>query len=150
MFLIKINPRQLWETLTVPDKAVLSSVKIAQLIAKKEKAHDIGKKIILPACKEIVEVILGSEAAEEISKVPLSNDTVHRRVAEMSTDTENNVLGKLQTNTNFCFQLDEITNVSGKAQLISFVRFVEGPEIIEQLLFCRQKHEEMVLIFSLQ
>jgi hypothetical protein len=76
----------------------------------------------LSACKEIVEVILGSEVAEEISKVPLSNDTVHRRITEMSTDIENNVLGKLQVNQKFAFQLDESTDVSGKAQSISFVR----------------------------
>jgi hypothetical protein len=70
--------------------------------------------LILQACKEIVEVILGSEAAEEISKEPLSNDTVHRRITEMSTDIENNVLSKLQSNKKFSFQLDESTDVSGK------------------------------------
>jgi hypothetical protein len=70
----------------------LASFKTAELIAKQNKAHNIGEELILPACKEIIEVILGSEAAEEISKVPLSNDTVHRRITEMSTDIENNVL----------------------------------------------------------
>jgi hypothetical protein len=54
----------------------------------------------------------------------------------MSTDVENNVLGKLQV-IKFVFQLDEGTDVSGKAQAISFVRFADGPEIIEQYLFCR-------------
>jgi hypothetical protein len=81
-------------------------------------------------------VILGYEAAEEISKVPLSNDTVHQQITEISTHIENNVLGKLQANIKFTFQLVESTDVSGKAELISFVRFVEGPEIIEQFLFC--------------
>jgi hypothetical protein len=63
--------------LKLPEKALLASFKAAELIAKKKKAHNIEEELILPACKEIVEVILGSEAAEEISNVPLSNDTVH-------------------------------------------------------------------------
>jgi hypothetical protein len=74
-------------------------------------------------------VILGPKVAEEISKEPLSKDTVHKQITEMSKDTENNVLRKLQANEKFAFQLDESTDVSRKAQLISFVRFVEGPEM---------------------
>jgi hypothetical protein len=42
--------------------------------------------------------------------------------------------GKLQANKKFAFQLDESMDVSGKAQLISFVRFVERPEINDQFL----------------
>jgi hypothetical protein len=63
--------------LKLPDKALLASFKTAELIAKKKKAHNIGGELILPPCKEIFKVILGSEAAKEISKVPLSNNTVH-------------------------------------------------------------------------
>jgi hypothetical protein len=56
--------------LKLSDKALLASFKVSELIAKKKKAHNIGEELILPACKEIVEVILGSEVAKEISKVP--------------------------------------------------------------------------------
>jgi hypothetical protein len=91
--------------LKLSDKALLVSFKTAELIANKKKAHTIGEKLTLPACKEILEVIFGSEAAEEISKLPLPNDTVHRRITEMSKDIENNVLGKLEANKNFAFQL---------------------------------------------
>jgi hypothetical protein len=109
--------------LKLSENALLALFKTAELIAKKKKAHNIGEKLILPTRKEIVEVILGSQAAKEISNVLLSNDTVHRRISVISTDIENNVLGKLQANKKF-----ESTDVSGKAQLISVVRFVEGPE----------------------
>jgi hypothetical protein len=54
----------------------------------------------------------------------------------MCIDIKNNVLERLQANKKFAFQLDESTNVSRKSQLISFVRFVEGPQIIEHFLFC--------------
>jgi hypothetical protein len=104
----------------------LASFIVRELIVKKKKAHNIGEELILPACKETDEVIIGSEATEEISKVPLSNDTVHRRLTKISTDTENNDLGKLQANKKFSFQLVESTDVSGKAQIISlFFRQLE-------------------------
>ncbi|XP_072377984.1 protein FAM200C-like [Diabrotica undecimpunctata] len=81
--------------------------------------------------------MLSPEAVEKISKVPLSNDTVHRRILDMSIDIQSNVREVL-ANTQFALQLDESTDISGKAQLISFVRFVYGPEIIEQFLLCRE------------
>uniref|UniRef100_A0A6P7FXX0 Zinc finger BED domain-containing protein 5-like n=1 Tax=Diabrotica virgifera virgifera TaxID=50390 RepID=A0A6P7FXX0_DIAVI len=55
----------------------------------------------------------------------------------MSIDIQSNVREVL-ANTQFALQLDESTDISGKAQLISFVRFVYGPKIIEQFLFCRE------------
>jgi hypothetical protein len=57
--------------LKLTDEALLASFKTDELLVKKKNSHNIGKELILPACKEIVEVILCSEAAEEISKVPL-------------------------------------------------------------------------------
>ena len=44
--------------------------------------------------------MLENEAAKEISQVPLSNDTVHRRILEMSTNIE-----KLFVAINFSFQI---------------------------------------------
>jgi hypothetical protein len=61
----------------VTDKAFLTSFKAAELIAKGKKTCNIGEKLILPACKEIFEEILGFRAAKKISKVRLSNNTVH-------------------------------------------------------------------------
>ncbi|XP_072395056.1 protein FAM200C-like [Diabrotica undecimpunctata] len=81
--------------------------------------------------------MLGLEAVEQILKVPLSNDTDHRRILDMSIDIQSNVR-KVLANTQFALQLNESTGISGKAQLISFVRFVYGPEIIEEFLFCRE------------
>ena len=55
------------------------------------KAHTLGESLILPACKKIVKRMLGNEAAKEISKVPLPNDTVPRRILKMSTNIEKTV-----------------------------------------------------------
>lgn len=59
---------------TVADTALEASFRVAELIAKKMKPHTTGEEIIGPACNIIVETMLGKEAQEQISKVPLSNN----------------------------------------------------------------------------
>lgn len=53
--------------------------------------------------------------------MPLSNDTVSCRIERMGVDIVEQVVGKL--GEAFSLQLDESTDVSGKAQLIAFVRY---------------------------
>ena len=63
--------------MTISEKAQIASYEISELIAQNVKAHALGESFILPGCKKIVKRMLGNEAAKEISKVLLSNDTVH-------------------------------------------------------------------------
>ncbi|KAL4104473.1 hypothetical protein QTP88_019771 [Uroleucon formosanum] len=136
--------------LKISDKSLLCSFKISELIAKKKNPHTIGEELILPACKEIVDVMFGKEAAEQISNIPLSNDTVHRRIITMSEDIVKNVNEILQKNKEFALQLDESTDVSGKSKLISFIRFVEWEKIEESKihLSINQKTELKNIIYE--
>ena len=74
--------------MTVSEKAQIASQEVSELIAQNMKAHTLGESLILPAFKKIVKRMLGNEAVKEISKVTLSDDTVHRRILEMSTNIE--------------------------------------------------------------
>ena len=56
-------------------------------------AHSLGESLILPACQNIVSTMLGNEASMKISKITLSNDTIYRRILEMSSDIRRNVCG---------------------------------------------------------
>lgn len=123
--------------ITVSDKAQIASYQVSEMIAQNMKAHTIGESLILPACKKIVSTMLGNEAAMKISKIPLSNNTVHRRILEMSSDIEKNVCGHKLQCLDFALQVDESTDITNKAQLIAFIRFINEDQITNQFFFAR-------------
>ena len=57
--------------------------------------YTVGETLILPACKAIVNAILGPDAEKEVAKVPLSDNTIARRIDDMSADIERVVLEKI-------------------------------------------------------
>ncbi|CAH1997541.1 unnamed protein product [Acanthoscelides obtectus] len=100
------------------DNGLRASYNISLLIAKSGKPNTIGEMLILPAVEEVLKTVLHKPASNIIKKIPLSNDTVERRIDEMSSDIESFLCNYLQT-THFSIQLDEST------------------EIYEELLFAR-------------
>ena len=50
---------------------------------KKWKPYTIAETLIMPCCKDIVGCLLGEKAASKPNAIPISNDTVHRRIVEM-------------------------------------------------------------------
>ncbi|CAH2011901.1 unnamed protein product [Acanthoscelides obtectus] len=79
---------------------------ISLLIAKSGKPHTIGEKLIWPAVEEVLKTVLHKPGSDIIKRIPLSNNTVERRIDEMSSDIESFLCNYLQT-TNFSIQLDE-------------------------------------------
>ena len=110
----------------VSERALEASYLVAELVAKSKKPHTVGESLILPACKAIVNVMLGPDAVKEIAKVPLSDNSIARRIDDMSADIESIVLEKIRCSGKFALQLDESTDISGHAQLLANVRFVDG------------------------
>ncbi|GFU72571.1 DUF4371 domain-containing protein [Trichonephila clavipes] len=103
--------------------AQVASYEIAELIAVNLKPHNLAEEIILPACHKIVKTLIGGSADIDICRIPLSNDTIHRRIKDMSENIEQNT-AKTLANSNFALQVDETTDITGNAQLIAFVRFM--------------------------
>lgn len=130
------------QTSKVNERGLKASYHVAELIAKSKKSHTVAETLILPACKAIVEEMLGPEAAKEIAKVPLSNNTISRRINDMSADIESVVLEKIHSSEKFALQLDESTDISGHAQLLANVRFVDGDAIRENFFFCKALPEK--------
>ncbi len=63
-------------------KATVASYRVALRIAKEGKAHTIGETLILPRAKDLCSVMLGEAAASKIDSVPLSDNTISRRISE--------------------------------------------------------------------
>ena len=82
--------------------------------------------------------MLGNEAAKEISKVPLSNDAVHRRILEMSTNIEKTICSNKLQFSDFALQVDGSKYNANKAQLLAFIRFIDENQIVNQFLFCKE------------
>ena len=71
--------------------AIYSSYAASYQIAKQKKAHTIGKDLLMPVMAEVVKIMIGKKECKKLDAVSLSNNTVKRRITDMS----NNVLQKI-------------------------------------------------------
>ena len=81
--------------------------------------------------------MLGLDAVRGVTKILLSDNTISRRIDDVSVDIETIVLEKIRIGKHFSLQLDEYTDISKNAQLLANVRFVYGDTIRENFLFCK-------------
>ena len=75
-----------------------------------------------PCVKDIVECMLDGKATELVGTVPLSNNTISRRIGDLAEDVKATLLSRIKC-TKFSLQMDESTDVAGLAILIVFVRY---------------------------
>ncbi|XP_050066008.1 zinc finger BED domain-containing protein 5-like [Aphis gossypii] len=90
------------------EKSVEASFLVSLRIAKCGKPHTIGEELILPAAKDMVTCMLGAPSAKQLDMILLSNDTVRRKVE----------------------------NVSNYAQLMVYFRYVFQNSFKDDFLFC--------------
>jgi len=111
------------------------SYEVSFMIAKEKKPHTIGENLILPAAKAMVRCTVGEDTSKKLNAIPLSNNTVQRRIVDMSNDILQQVISEVKSSTvGFTIQLDETTDVANHAQLLVFVRYVGNGCIQEELL----------------
>ena len=113
---------------------LVASYNISKLIAKCGKPHNIGETLILPAITEVISTVMHQSSPEIVRSIPLSNDTVSRRIAEI--DVENQLIEILRV-IEFSLQLDESTLHDNEALLLPYVRFTKDGVVFEELLFAR-------------
>lgn len=121
----------------VAEKAQKASYLVAEQTVKQMKPHSIAESYFLPACCSVVKTLFGDEAEKEVKKIPLSNDTIGRRIKDMSSDIEKSVC-ELVKDKMFALQADESTDIGGKPQLLVFIRFIDDKKITEQFLCCKE------------
>jgi len=116
------------------DRGLIASYNISMMIAKTAKPHTIGEDLVLPAAKEIIESVMQRNASSVLSSVSLSNDTVQRRIDEMSSDVLQQLVGILSV-TKHSLQIDESTLNDNVSLLLGYVRFVHNSQPKEEMIF---------------
>lgn len=114
---------------------IKSSFVASYQIAKEKKPYTTGEQLIKPVLVDITRIMLGEAAVAKMNTVPLSADTIQRRVAEMSSDIKNQLSSHMKDGGKFCLQFDESTDIAGEAILIGFVRYPLANAIVEDI-FC--------------
>ena len=99
---------------TVNERYMRASYETSYLIAKSTKPFSVGENLVLPAAVKMSEIVHGKKYGDEIRKIPLSNDTVARRIAEDSDDQLQQLITRLKKSQKFAIQLDKTTDVSKK------------------------------------
>ena len=117
------------------EKCQKASYEVAYLIAKNEKPHSIGETLIKPAAVTISQIMHGDKIADEVKQIPLSADTIRRRISEMGQDIKCQLNDRVKRGK-FSLQIDESSDVSGLAQLLVFVRYIANGKPEEDLLMC--------------
>ena len=74
-------------------------------IAICKKPYTTGEELILPPATEIVETMFGDNFTKQLKFVPLSNDTVARRIGDIANDVQHQLFEKLHDKL-FSIQLD--------------------------------------------
>ena len=97
--------------------AIEASYLVVLRITKAKKPHTIAEELLLPATKDIVRVMLGAEYVNKLNTIFLSNNTISRRIDDMSLilwskyqEMKSAPLGI------FSIQLDELPDVANCSQ----------------------------------
>lgn len=117
------------------EKVLEASYELSLLIAREKKNHTIGETLVKPCLLKAADVILGADCRQKFSQIPLSDNTVKRRIDDMAKDIENQVVEEIKQSPFFAIQLDESTDIAQCSQLIVYARYIENEKIKDELLF---------------
>ncbi|XP_058019693.1 protein FAM200C-like isoform X3 [Ahaetulla prasina] len=112
-----------------------ASYEISLLIAKSGKHRTIGEDLIKPSISAFLKTVLGKDD-EDVKAMPLSSNTVSRRIDEMSEDIEAQLVEKLKSRS-FSLLMDQSTLRDKEAVLLTYARYVDKGEFAEEMLFCK-------------
>ena len=90
----------------------------------------------------MAQILLGQNKAKRIDSVPLSDDTVNNRIADIANNILSQLIAQIQESPcKVSLQFDKATDIKSISQLVTYVRFVKGNTIVDKFLFCQEMKE---------
>ncbi|GFS51521.1 SCAN domain-containing protein 3 [Trichonephila clavipes] len=97
------------------------------------KTHTIGEDLIKPSISAFLKTVL-EKVDNAVNTMPLSNNTVGRRIDEMSDDIETQLV---EIQIFLTLQMDESTLRDGEVVLLIYERYIDKGEFAEEMVFCK-------------
>ena len=118
---------------------VEASYVVSFMIAKECKPYTIGETLVKPCATKMARIVLGHESEKKLKQIPLSNDTVKQRVADLSGNINKQVISEIKNSPFglFSIQLDETTDVASCSQLLVFCKYFTESDM-KDILFCSE------------
>ena len=76
--------------------AFTASYEIWQIIAKTGSAHTVAKNVFKPSFEIFMKTMLQQDSVNALKALSLSNDSIRRRIDEISSDVESQLDKKLK------------------------------------------------------
>jgi hypothetical protein len=99
----------------INEKACQAPINMSYQVARAGKTNIIADILIKQRIMDVVETLIGEKFSNFIKNVPLSKDTVSRRIHEINAETDNEVTERIKSSQCSALQLDETTNAAGIA-----------------------------------
>lgn len=77
---------------TEENDGMIASYNIAILVAKTGKSDTIGEILLQPVIKDVLSTVMHKNSGTIVNKIPLSKDTVSRRIDEIVTDVKHQLI----------------------------------------------------------
>uniref|UniRef100_A0A8C0VXM4 SCAN domain-containing protein 3 n=1 Tax=Castor canadensis TaxID=51338 RepID=A0A8C0VXM4_CASCN len=132
---LKRQPKQVFSISHININALRASYKVALPVAKSKTPYTIAETLVKDCIKEVCLEMLGESAAKKVAQVPLSNDTIARRIQELALDMEDQLIEQIKLAKYFSLQLDECRDIANMVILLVYVRFEHDDDIKEEFFF---------------
>ncbi|XP_058141430.1 SCAN domain-containing protein 3 [Dasypus novemcinctus] len=132
---LKKQPKQVFNVSHINISALRASYKVALPVAKSKTPYTIAETLVKDCIKEVCLEMLGESAAKKVAQVPLSNDTIARRIQELANDMEDQLIEQIKLAKYFSLQLDECRDIANMIILLVYVRFENDDDIKEEFFF---------------
>ena len=103
---------------SMQERGLQVSYELSFLLSKNARPHTDGEDVLKPALEIYLRMMQNKPAVQELSAVPLSNDTVRRHIDDIADDLEVQLVTILRT-TKFSLTLDESTVRDSEARFYS-------------------------------